>query len=241
MSSITTWQRLEPLPRSDDLRPGLRAEIADPLWLLARQRQFGELRGDDAGSPVTARYEAMAGRISRLHRGRPAADAVTRAVDYDDTALPLEVAVEREAVRPTPQGGGLAVEAGLHFLRLLRLNRAAAHAGQYVGRYAMTAADLPGDDADTVRLRRRAAGRVPDGRRLHADLSAARANDATLTTLPPQPPIPAADRPKVVAAANAYLQRWDALLLWSGRGSTIAGGESSSGQRFDSVEPALRS
>ena len=30
--------------------------------------------------------------------------------------------------------------------------------------------DLPGDDPDTVRLRRRAVGRVPDGRRLAADL-----------------------------------------------------------------------
>jgi hypothetical protein len=29
MPSITTWQRLEPLPRTDDLRIGLRAETAD--------------------------------------------------------------------------------------------------------------------------------------------------------------------------------------------------------------------
>jgi hypothetical protein len=39
------------------------------------------------------------------------------------------------------------------------------------------------------------------------------------------------------------LARWTdgRYLLWSGRSSTMAGGESSSGQRFDSVEPALRS
>ena len=49
MSSITTWQRLEPIPRTKDLRLGLRAETADPLWMLARQRQFGELRGRTLG------------------------------------------------------------------------------------------------------------------------------------------------------------------------------------------------
>ena len=246
MSSITTWQRLEPLPRSDDLRPGLRAEIADPLWLLARQRQFGELRGEDAGSPIQARFDAMSGRISRLHRGRPGTDAATLARDHDDRQLPLEVAVEREVLRSTPAGGGLAVEAGLHFLRLLRVHRAAAaRANAYIEHYAVTLADLPGPrppqlihpdpdpdpshgpphgphpdpppddselDADTARLRRRAIGRVPDGRRLFADLAEARGGAPELADLPAEPAVPVSDRPKVLAAANAFLRRWDALL-----------------------------
>ena len=44
----------------------------------------------------------------------------------------------------------------------------------YVARYALREEDLPGDDPDTVRLRRRAVGRVPDARRLAADLLAHR-------------------------------------------------------------------
>ena len=84
MSSITTWQRLEPIPRSNDLRLGLRAEIADPLWLLARQRQFGELRGEDAGSPVQATFRASAGQISRLHLGEPGAGAASVLVVRSD-------------------------------------------------------------------------------------------------------------------------------------------------------------
>jgi hypothetical protein len=212
MSSITTWQRLEPLPRSDDLRPGLRAEIADPLWLLARQRQFGELRGEDAGSPIQARFEAMSGRISRVHLGPPDNDEAATAVDHDDRQLPLEVVVEREPVRTTPVGGGLAVGGGLHFARLLRANGAASRVAAYLTRYALRAQGLPGDDEATAQLRRRAVGQAIDGRRLTADLLARRGTAAELTSLPAQPAIPAGDRPKVLAAANAFLRHWEGLL-----------------------------
>lgn len=212
MSSLTTWQRLEPLPRSADLRPGLRAEIADPLWLLARQRQFGELRGEDAGSPIEARFEAVSGRTSRVHHGIPGTGADAAAFDHDDRTLPLEVVVESEPIRSSAAGGGLAVEAGLHFLRLLRAHRATARLGLFVDHYALAEADLPGDDADAARLRRRAVDRVPDGRRIHADLVAARGGSDELISLPAAPAVPAADRDKVIAAANAFLARWDGLL-----------------------------
>ena len=213
MSSITTWNRLEPLPTSDAIDAGLRAEIADPLWLLARQRQFGEFRGEDAGSPVQARLEANSARLSRYHAGTPGSDAAQRAVDYDDASLPLEALAEREPARGAPGGGGFAYEAGVHFLRLLKAQRVAAARRQlYVAQYALADADLPGDDPATAALRRRAAGRVPDGRRLHADLLAARGRSATLTSLPAQPQVPAADREKVLAAANAFLAWWESFV-----------------------------
>lgn len=209
MTSITTWQRLEPLPRSDDLRPSVRAEIADPLWLLARQRQFGELRGEDAGTPIVARLEATAGRISRLLRGQGGGAG---AVDHDDTVLPLEVAVEREGLRASAEGGGVAVEAGLHFLRLLRAHRATALVGLYVDHYKLDAAALPGDDAGAARLRRRAAGRVPDGRRLYADLAAARGALAALNGLPGQPAVPVGEGDKALAAARAFMAWWESFV-----------------------------
>ena len=59
--SATTWSRLEPLPTSDDVSVGLQARIADPLWMLARQWQFNEFQGEDAGSPISA-DAARAGR-----------------------------------------------------------------------------------------------------------------------------------------------------------------------------------
>ena len=212
MSSITTWNRLEPLPASDDLEHGLRVEIADPLWLLARQRQFGEFRGEDAGSPIRSRLEVQSARLSRYHPGPAGSDAADHAVDYDDASLPLEVLAEREPLRGRRGDGGLAFEAGLHFLRLLRKHRAAGRRGAYVRHYAFRAADLPGDDPVTVALRRRAVGRVPDGHRLHADFEAARGTAARLTKLPPQPTVPAAARPNVLAAANEFLGWWRRLV-----------------------------
>ena len=212
MSSITTWQRLEPIPRNGDLRAGLRAQTADPLWLLARQRQFGELRGEDAGSPVQATLSATTARLSRLHLGTPGAGAADAAVDIDAGAGPLETLVEREPLIGTGGDGGLVVSAGLHFLRLLRSRKATAAVARYVDRYALREEDLPGDDPDTVRLRRRAVGRVPDPRRLAADLLAHRGGATKLTSLPSQPTLPAGARPKVVAAANDFLRAWAAAV-----------------------------
>jgi hypothetical protein len=210
VSSITTWQRLEPLPRTNDLRQGLRAEIADPLWMLARQRQFGELLGEDAGSPVQATLKATAGRISRLHLGRLGTAAATAAAAFDhrDTDGPLEAIVEREPLLGTGADGGLVVSAGLHFLRLLRAARATSQVTTYVEAYALTTGDLPGDDPDTQRLRRRAVGRVPDARRLAADLIAHRGTATELTTLPANPAVPSGDEAKVLVAANAFLAAW---------------------------------
>lgn len=55
MSSITSWVRLEPRSRDRELAAGSEARIHDPLWLVARQWQLGELAGVDAGSAITAR------------------------------------------------------------------------------------------------------------------------------------------------------------------------------------------
>ena len=213
MSSITTWNRLEPLPRTPDIDTGLRAEIADPLWLLARQRQFGEFAGDDAGTPVQAQVAVHSARLSRYHPGVLSATAATDSIDYDDAAIPLESVVEREAIRDIQGSGGLAYESGLHFLRLLKVFRvAAARRKAYIAAYALTNDDLPGDDPATAALRRRAVGRVPDGRRVHADFVTARGADPQLTTLPAQPAVPANQRDSVIAAANAFLVWWDSFL-----------------------------
>jgi hypothetical protein len=92
----TTWHRLEPRVRGRDPAAGLRAAVHDPLWLLGRQWQVGELLGEDAASPVAVRVETVEHRLSRW---RPAAG---EPADFDPTTMPLEVLVEREpAVGPT--------------------------------------------------------------------------------------------------------------------------------------------
>ena len=93
LPAVVHWNRLEGRPRSDDLTRSVRAEVRDPLWMLARQWQFGELAGDDAGTPIRAKLAAQAAQVGSLtlHNGP--------AQPYDGTK-PLEPLVERASIKP---------------------------------------------------------------------------------------------------------------------------------------------
>ena len=88
---IWGWNRLEGNPRKADFSRSLRAEIRDPLWMLARQWQYGEFEGEDAGSPISADVLTKHYFLNRYAIDRQAAMA------YSDE-IPLETQVEREAV-----------------------------------------------------------------------------------------------------------------------------------------------
>ncbi|HET6542458.1 MAG TPA: hypothetical protein VFG46_18330 [Chryseolinea sp.] len=47
--------RLEGRSRDANNESGLEMRIADPLWMLGRQWQFGEFKGEDNGSPITVK------------------------------------------------------------------------------------------------------------------------------------------------------------------------------------------
>ncbi|MBM3342482.1 MAG: hypothetical protein FJY56_10295 [Betaproteobacteria bacterium] len=89
--SATTYSRLEPLPTSDDMAEALQARIADPLWMLARQWQFNEFQGEDAGSPMQANLRIEGVPVTSLTGGGQ--PPVTLA-----GAPPIEALVEREQV-----------------------------------------------------------------------------------------------------------------------------------------------
>jgi hypothetical protein len=94
-TTITTWHRLEPRVRGGDPALGLRAAIHDPLWLLGRQWQMGELLGEDTAFPVSVRLETEESPLTRFRPGDPGSHAV---MDYDGRQMPLEAMVEREAL-----------------------------------------------------------------------------------------------------------------------------------------------
>src|SRR5262245_59872341 len=125
MASITSWMRLEPRSRDAEMKTSLQARIYDPLWMLARQWQFGEFQGEDKGSPVMARWRGESARLTRYHAGAIAPNTIVNAQGYDAIRMPLETLVERETVRPAPNQTAmperlrLAAEAGQHFLRIL--------------------------------------------------------------------------------------------------------------------------
>jgi hypothetical protein len=89
--AITAWNRLEARPRTNDFTRSLRAEMRDPLWMLTRQWQMGELEAEDAGSPIDARLATRRLQVDRVRLGEGAAQP------YDDS-LPLEAMVERERI-----------------------------------------------------------------------------------------------------------------------------------------------
>lgn len=84
---IDVLARLEPNASEATLVPGFRALIADPLWLLGRQWQLGELRGEDASTPVRVALELELVAVDRL-----AIDGVSAAPV--DPSAPIEAYVE---------------------------------------------------------------------------------------------------------------------------------------------------
>ncbi|HWT25645.1 MAG TPA: hypothetical protein VN213_19220 [Solirubrobacteraceae bacterium] len=99
--SGTSWARIEPHAQTTDIDVGLAAEIADPLWLLARQLQLHEFKGDDAGSPIGIHMQASWSSLTRYRPGPLPADGdgSADAVAYDAGTSPLEALVEAEPPR----------------------------------------------------------------------------------------------------------------------------------------------
>jgi len=67
MTYLTYYNRIEPRSRDNDFVHGLAAEIRDPLWMMMRQWQVGEFRGEDTGSLA---YITYSGGVSQLPRWR---------------------------------------------------------------------------------------------------------------------------------------------------------------------------
>lgn len=109
-AAITTYCRLEPDTRLRDFDRNLRAEVRDPLWLLARQWQLSEFSGEDAASPFSAKFHGIHRSPTFLRRGDASPEA------YDQKILPLETAVERESL---PDAPWLRIQMGRHFRKML--------------------------------------------------------------------------------------------------------------------------
>lgn len=201
--SLTTWSRLEALPTTADLSPGLQAPIADPLWLLLRQWQFKEFQGEDAGTPIEVRLGGEQARLSRYLAGPLGEDAAQRASDYQHQRLPLEVAIEQEPVRSIHPR--LAAEAGLHWLRLLAAVGVGHLSAVYRDRYPLTI-PLVSDTADTkgAAWQLLLQGRGLDGHALANELRPFVSADYSVETLPAQPEIPE----DAISAVKQTVSRW---------------------------------
>lgn len=171
---ITLWNRLEGRPRHEQFDRALRAEVRDPLWLLTRQWQMGEFRGDDAASPFFAKAHMETTRFRKYR----AADG---AVETIDDVRPLEPHVERLPLRFAHGFGSgevavaldVRIALGRYWQKLIAPLAAAAPA-QFVTAYGIAAPD-PANDKDALVTAHPeawssfalAAGRLMDGYKLY--------------------------------------------------------------------------
>lgn len=140
----TTWHRLEPRVRGQDPAAGLRAAVHDPLWLLGRQWQVGELLGEDAAFPVSVLVETVEQPLTRWRA------AAGEPVDYDPSAVPLEVMVERES--PVPPTLRQRLAAWLRLVELLEAANLGDSASGLAAVHPLPASAVPDPADERLRL-----------------------------------------------------------------------------------------
>ncbi|HTE28724.1 MAG TPA: hypothetical protein VK666_00010, partial [Chryseolinea sp.] len=150
MASLTYWNRLDSFPRSREVGRGLKAEVRDAMWMLTRQWQFGEFKGEDAGSPVSA-------KVSGRHITPSSVTVNQQSVPYD-LSVPIEAIAEREEIMPSLR---LRVQMGKMFLRLLKVNNLANRSGFFNTQFPLSAPD--DEEIKTTQFFAAVTRRVPDG------------------------------------------------------------------------------
>jgi hypothetical protein len=197
--SITGVTRLETHPAGVNLKNGLQAALADPLWMLSRQWQFNEFQGEDAGTPLNLAFSVDGTPVDFFRSGHDSQGPWEPLVAG---SAPLEAHVEAEAVWKTH--ARLRGEAGLHALRLLPSAGARA---ALLAAYAM-ALDAPTDpEADMAGLLWSTVfnTRTVDAQRLADDLRPLGDGADGLTALPAVLNIPPADADASKTALAAWL------------------------------------
>ena len=100
---VNFGRRLESRTRHEDLTDALRFRVHDPLWMLSRQWQLGEFKGNNAGSALNVKC--------RVNRKK----AAVKWQPKED--MPIEPEVEGVNHDITPL---MRVEAAMYFLDLLQ-------------------------------------------------------------------------------------------------------------------------
>ena len=92
-NEVTKWAKIVPRRDTADPAVGLAARVADPLWMLARQYQFGEFTGDDGAEPVMVEVHATWTPMTRWQPG-DTPDGAVEGLPLDRTHQPIESLVE---------------------------------------------------------------------------------------------------------------------------------------------------
>ena len=155
--SITVYNRLEAIPRAADFDRSLKAEVRDAMWMLTRQWQFGEFKGEDAATAVTTKILGEHTTMNTIHFPD------NNKFPYE-AKLPLETVVEREMLGPNLS---LAVQMGRYFIKLIRSKPAfSTLLDQLIDEYPLEHEPDP-NDVDGIQLLNAVQGKVFDGYSLY--------------------------------------------------------------------------
>ncbi len=209
--TITGFARIETSPISPQLDDGLSAPLADPLWLIGRQWQFNELRGEDAGTPISVDLDVNASPIDRFAPGPLA--TLAEAVSLDDGGPPVELRVEAEPALAAH--ARLDGEAGLNLLRRARAKGLPGLVALL--RTPAFALDLPQpEDPHSDVLGQQwhllLAGRSISAAKVATVLAPERGGDGHLAALPGAWALPAGEEGDALAVLDAWLQWLDTLV-----------------------------
>ncbi|MDT5255525.1 MAG: hypothetical protein QOD10_605 [Mycobacterium sp.] len=212
MPSITTWLRLEPRSRRETIDAALQARVYDPLWLLGRQWQMNEFAAHDGGSPVSAQLAGDAYRLTRIFTGDLPASGNATGQALDTSNTPLEMLVQREPyTHGSVVNARFAADAGRHFVRLLASHAVPQYAAAFLAMHPLLPpANL---ESESARFATALAGRVIDGAKLYAALTA---------TPPATPAIAVNDQDLVDSAVQAWIDWYDQFISESPKGAVSA-------------------
>ena len=150
---ISNRNRLEGLPRSAEFEKSLRAEIADPLWMLSRQWQLGEFQGEDAATACQAKIlaEEQQPGIIKLKSGVN--------FKYEAQENPLEMQVEQEKLEPNLY---LRLQMGRHFVKILKQNNLKSYSEMLLKAFPINE-NVNNEDKEAVFLSQSVMKNFPDG------------------------------------------------------------------------------
>lgn len=158
---ISNRNRLEGVPRTDEFTRSLRAEIADPLWMLCRQWQLGEFEGEDAATACQAKILAEHQQPEMIHFN----DGPS--VAYNADKFPLETIVECELIRHDYY---LCLQMGRQFRKLMNEAGLSAHGKAFADAY-LIAEHIDPEDNEAVYLSQSTSGVFPDGYKIMQDIA----------------------------------------------------------------------
>lgn len=130
--TITMWNRLEGRPRTHNFNKALKSEVRDALWMICKQWQMGEFKGEDAGTAVFSKIKIDSTEIIEFS---PANSPFTKL----DKSLPIETIIEQRSInfeRDTQNIGlDIRLQLGNYWYKLLKRESLGSYYSQYVDLY----------------------------------------------------------------------------------------------------------